>query len=100
VDAAPDWERLAPVPFSTVCVRWIGDGSMDDETLDLRNAAIIDAVNRTGHVFLSHTRLGGRFTIRVAIGSLRTEQQHVDTAWRLLGEAAAALAFDGPAASR
>jgi aromatic-L-amino-acid decarboxylase len=100
VDAAPDWERLAPVPFSTVCVRWIGDGSLDDETLDLRNAAIIDAVNRTGHVFLSHTRLGGRFTIRVAIGNLRTEQQHVDAAWRLLREAAEGLESDGPAASR
>jgi aromatic-L-amino-acid decarboxylase len=39
-------------------------------------------------VFLSHTRLDGRFTIRVAIGNLRTERRHVGRAWQLLREAA------------
>ena len=89
VDDAPDWERLAPVPFSTVCFRWRGDGSLSDEELDERNAAIMDSVNRTGTVFLSHTRLAGRFTIRLAIGNLRTEPRHVEAAWRLLRDAAA-----------
>ena len=45
-------------------------------------------VNRTGEVFLSHTRLAGRFTIRVSVGNLRTEARHVDRAWALLNEAA------------
>ena len=62
---------------------------MDDEALDIANAAIMDAVNRTGQVFLSHTRLAGRFTIRVAIGNLRTEARHVEAAWELLRRAAA-----------
>ena len=88
VDAEPDWERVAPVPFSTVCFRWIG-GRPDREALDAANAAIIDAVNRSGEAFLSHTRLDGRFTIRLAIGNLRTEARHVDRAWELLREAAA-----------
>jgi aromatic-L-amino-acid decarboxylase len=88
LDADPAWERLAPVPFSTVCFRWIGDGTLDEAVLDERNAAIMDRVNRTGEVFLSHTRLGGRFTIRLAIGNLRTEERHVARAWELLGEAA------------
>jgi aromatic-L-amino-acid decarboxylase len=91
VDADPDWERLAPVPFSTVCLRWNPhDRSMEEAELDVRNAAIMDAVNRTGEVFLSHTRLAGRFTIRLAIGNLRTEERHVERAWALLREAAAA----------
>ncbi len=90
VDADPAWERLAPVPFSTVCCRWIGDGTHDEATLDERNAAILDAVNRDGSVFLSHTRLSGRFTIRVAIGNLRTEERHVAHAWALLRAAAQA----------
>jgi aromatic-L-amino-acid decarboxylase len=84
VDADPEWERLAPVPFSTVCIRW-RPGSDDD------NAALMDAVNRTGEVFLSHTRLAGRFAIRVAIGNLRTEPRHVARAWELLRREAAAL---------
>ena len=51
----------------------------------------MDAVNRTGEVFLSHTRLGGRFTIRLAIGNLRTEPRHVERAWTLLRREAPAL---------
>ncbi|MDP9482228.1 MAG: pyridoxal-dependent decarboxylase, partial [Chloroflexota bacterium] len=91
LDGDPDWERLAPVPFSTVCFRWRPArlASREDEPdaralLEERNAAIIDAVNRTGEVFLSHTRLADRFTIRVSIGNIRTEARHVERAWELL----------------
>ena len=87
VDADPEWERLAPAPFSTVCLRW-RPARLDEAALDRTNAAIMDAVNRSGEVFLSHTRLDGRFTIRVAIGNLRTERRHVGRAWQLLREAA------------
>jgi aromatic-L-amino-acid decarboxylase len=91
IDADPDWERLAPVPFSTVCFRWHpADRDLDEPTLDEANAAIMDAVNRTGEVFLSHTRLDGRYTIRLAVGNVRTESRHVERAWALLREAAAA----------
>ena len=97
VDADPDWERLAPVPFSTVCFRWRPAGrDLEDAALDTANAAIMDAVNRTGEVFLSHTRLGGRFTIRLAVGNLRTEPRHVERAWALLGEAAAGWGVSEP----
>jgi aromatic-L-amino-acid decarboxylase len=92
VDADPAWERLAPVPFSTVCFRFAPSWAAGDEArLDELNATLIDAVNRTGEVFLSHTRLGGRFTIRVAIGNLRTEARHVERCWELLQREAAAL---------
>ena len=91
VDADPDWELLAPVPFSTVCFRWrpsrlVGREDEPDVRvlLDERNAAIMDAVNRTGEVFLSHTRLADRFTIRLSVGNLRTEGRHVARAWELL----------------
>ena len=103
VDGDPDWERLAPVPFSTVCFRWRPAALAGREGeagvagwLDEANAALMDVVNRTGEVFLSHTRLGGRFTIRVAVGNLRTEARHVERAWELLREAAAGLAEDRP----
>ena len=89
IDDAPDWERLAPVPFSTVCFRW-DPGGLGGAELDARNTAIMDAVNRTGEVFLSHTRLANRFTIRLSVGNLRTEPRHVERAWRLLRDAAAA----------
>ena len=92
VDAAPDWERLAPVPFSTVCFRHLAASLAGDEAaIDDHNTRLMDAVNRTGEVFLSHTRLAGRFTIRVAIGNLRTEPRHVERAWDLLRREAARL---------
>ena len=98
VEANPDWELLAPVPFSTVCLRWRParlQGREGDETvaaaLDAANAAIMDAVNRSGEAFLSHTRLDGRFTIRVAIGNPRTQARHVERVWELLREAAATV---------
>jgi aromatic-L-amino-acid/L-tryptophan decarboxylase len=92
VDAEERWERLAPVPFSTVCFRYRPTAlAADEPALDELNAQLMDAVNRTGEVFLSHTRLGGRFTIRLAIGNLRTEPRHVERAWELLRREAAAL---------
>ena len=95
VRADPDFELLAPVPFSTVCLRYRPhDLAATEEELDALNARLIDAVNGTGEAFLSHTRLGGRFTIRVAIGNIRTEERHVRRAWELLREGAARLAAD------
>jgi aromatic-L-amino-acid decarboxylase len=89
VDADPDWERMAPVPFSTVCFRYRPAALNGDEpAIDDLNARIMDAVNRTGEVFLSHTRLDGRFAIRLAVGNLRTEARHVERAWELLRNAA------------
>ncbi len=96
VAADPNWELLAPVPFSTVCFRWRagrlagreGDPAVAAR-LDAANEAILGAVNGKGEVFLSHTRLGGRFSLRLAVGNLRTEARHVERAWALLREAAA-----------
>ena len=98
VDAEPDAERLAPVPFSTVCFRWRPRryaGREDDPQvraeLDRLNTALLDAVNREGRVFLSHTRLRDRMTLRLAVGSVRTEARHVALAWERIREHAARL---------
>lgn len=85
VDAHPDFERLAPVPFSVVCFRARPRAfSGTAEQLDVLNARLLDAVNATGDVFLSHTRLNQRFALRLAVGHLRTTEQHVARAWALL----------------
>jgi aromatic-L-amino-acid decarboxylase len=87
------------VPFSTVCFRWRPAALEGREGeagvagwLDEANTALMGGVNATGRVFLSHTRLAGRFTIRLAIGNLRTEPRHVDLAWELLRAEAERLA--------
>ena len=80
VDADPAWERVAPVPFSVVCLRARGD--------DAFNHRIIEHVNKSGDVFISHTSLNDRIVIRLAIGNLRTEERHLRRAWDLLREGA------------
>ena len=84
VDADPDFERLAPVPFSTVCFRYRPAGIDSEPELERLNTRLVDAVNATGDVFLSHTKLGERYTIRLAIGNERTQARHVARAWQLL----------------
>ena len=91
IDADPDWQRLAPVPFSTVCLRYRPAsfrGREDDPEvrtkLDQWNEEILERVNRTGRIYLSGSRLRERFTIRVALGNPRTTPEHVARAWELL----------------
>ncbi len=89
VQAEPQWELLAPVTMSVACFRHRPDGLHDEAALERHNAAVMERVNASGRVFLSHTKLDGRFTLRLAVGNLRTEERHVAEAWGLLREAAA-----------
>jgi aromatic-L-amino-acid decarboxylase len=91
VDATPDWECVAPVPLSTVCFRFAPGSAAAADGLDARDALnerIMRRVNASGEAYLSHTRLGDRLTLRLAIGNIRTEERHVRRAWELLQDAA------------
>ena len=93
VDEDDDFERLAPVPFSVVCFRARPrHGSWPEASLDQLNERLLDDVNASGEVFLSHTRLDGRFVIRLAVGHLRTTEHHVRRAWEILLDRAGRLA--------
>jgi len=103
IDDDLNFERLAPVPFSTVCFRTRPKDLTDliekspkvtdeiERYLDSLNEKLLEAVNATGQVYLSHTRLRGRFVIRLAIGNIRTTESHVSRAWALLQDHAARL---------
>ena len=86
VDAHPDWTTSAPVPFSLACFRY-APADMSDEDADAHNARILATVNASGRVFLSHTRLHGRYVLRLAIGNILTQRQHVALAWSELQHA-------------
>ena len=64
---------------------------MDDEAaLDEHNARLLERVNATGEVFMSHTRANGKYAFRLAIGNLHTTESHVERAWALLRRLSAA----------
>jgi aromatic-L-amino-acid decarboxylase len=98
VEADPDFQLMAPVPFSTVCFRYRPAGLAARETdpavaekIDNMNVRLMDAVNRGGQAFLSHTRINERMTIRVAISNLRTEDPDLELVWDVVRSEAAAL---------
>jgi aromatic-L-amino-acid decarboxylase len=64
------------VPFSTVCFRL--------KTGDADTQALIDRVNATGKLFISHTNLNGRVIARLAIGNMRSAEEHVRAAWKVI----------------
>jgi aromatic-L-amino-acid decarboxylase len=81
------WELTAPVPLSLVCFRRIPPGAGEDEIARV-NSAIMEKVNARGKAYLSHTRLDGRYTLRLAIGNIRTDRSHIETVWNELRAAA------------
>ena len=76
VEEEPGWEVCAPRRFSLVCFR--------KEGTDEDNETLLERVNASGEVFMSHTRLDGRYVIRLAIGSARTTEDDVRLAWDVL----------------
>lgn len=72
------FEVVAPIPFSSVCFRL--------KTNDADNQSLIDRVNATGKMFISHTRLNDKLTIHFAVGNLRTTEEHVRAAWQRIQE--------------
>jgi aromatic-L-amino-acid decarboxylase len=77
------FELAAPVTFSLVCFRHRGG--------DAANQQILDALNASGKLLLSHTRLDGKMTLRLSIGQTNTQQRHVEHAWRAIQEMASTL---------
>lgn len=87
VRETPDWQVLAPHDFSLVCFRFAPEDA-DETQRDRLNDMLLERANASGEVFLSHTRIAGRFALRLAIGNLRTTRADVACAWRILQIAA------------
>jgi aromatic-L-amino-acid decarboxylase len=78
-----NFELAAPVPLNLVCFRHRGG--------DAVNQAIMDRLNQSGDLYLTHTRLNDRLTLRMSIGQTQTELRHVQRAWQRIKEEAATL---------
>ena len=92
VQSAAGWQVLAPVHLQTLCLRYQPAG-VDGDSLDKHTLAWADRVNRSGSAYLTPAILDGRWMVRVSIGALPTEREHVAALWRLMRrEAEAALA--------
>ena len=90
VENHPNFERLAPTPFSVVCFRARPEG-LEGEELDRFNMELMEHVNASGEIFLSHTKLDDGISLRVAIGNLATVESDVERCRELLEEGLSCL---------
>ncbi|MGH7497873.1 MAG: pyridoxal phosphate-dependent decarboxylase family protein [Gemmatimonadales bacterium] len=81
IGARNDFEVMAPVPFGLVCFRYRPAGKSEEE-LDVINQRLLERVNATRRFHMTHTRLGGRYAIRIVIGQRTTAREHVEAVWR------------------
>jgi aromatic-L-amino-acid decarboxylase len=83
VEDSPVFELAAPAPLNLVCFRHVAGDDF--------NRALLDRLNQSGRMYLTHTVLDGRYTLRLSIGQTQTQAHHVQQAWALIQEQAAAL---------
>ncbi len=84
IDENQIFERMAPTPFSTICFRAHPPAINNEEDLNQLNEKLLNNINATGRLFLTHTKLNGKFVIRLVISGIRTEEKHVKEAWTLI----------------
>ena len=83
VEESDSWEMLAPVPFALVCFRACPKGV---ENLNALNERIMNEINASGDAYLSHTKLNGKYTLRLSVGSIRVQERHLTKVWNTLND--------------
>ncbi len=91
IDESKEFQLLAPVPFATLCFRFKPENIDNPETLNTLNEQLMENLNTTGKIYLSHTKLRGIYTIRFVVGQTNCQKHHVEAAWQLIQKEAAAL---------
>ena len=96
VEESRDFEMMAPVPFALVCFRacptslsspLMSKGlRYDEDNLNRLNERIMNEINASGDAYLSHTKLDGKYTLRLSVGSIRVEERHLTKVWDILNE--------------
>jgi aromatic-L-amino-acid/L-tryptophan decarboxylase len=90
VRAAPDWRVLAPTPLQTVCVRHEPLG-LSGDALDRHTLGLVERINRSGEAYLTPAQLDNRWMVRISIGAVPTERQHVAALWSTMQREAAQM---------
>jgi len=84
IEQEEEFELMAPVTFSLVCFRYKPKGIGNEKELNRINEMLLKKINSSGQIYLSHTKLNGKYVIRMMIGQTNVEQKHVDRAWEIV----------------
>lgn len=88
VENEPGFELLAPAPLATVCFRLKPAGPAEELKINELNERFLSRINEPGKIFLTHTKLKGKYTIRFVVGQTNTEFRHIENAWDIIKNAA------------
>ncbi len=88
IQAQPDFELMAPCHFSLVTFRYRPEGITDEAQLKRINRELLERLNSIGKIYLTHTALGGRYTLRMCVGQLGATREHVRRAFEIVVETA------------
>ncbi len=91
IETHDHFELLAPVPLNTICFRFHPNYIDDEKKLNELNEQLLHQIQESGKIFLTHTKLDGKYTIRIVLGNTNLEQRHVDAAWKLIKKTASSL---------
>lgn len=84
MEAHPDFEILAPVNLNLICFRYKPDKITSAEELNKINAELLESINSTGDLYLTHTKLNGQYVIRIVAGQTYLEERHIKEAWETI----------------
>jgi aromatic-L-amino-acid decarboxylase len=90
ISGEPDFEILAPTVLNTVCFRFVPYGA-DEDTINRMNEDLNHRLNDSGKIYLTHTKLNGRYTLRLVTAQTNVTHEHVENAWKLIRETARSL---------
>ena len=88
IEEHEEFELLAPVSLNVVCFRFLPIGLNDDAAINAINEKLLESLNSTGNMYITHTKLDGKYTIRLVVGQTNVEQRHVEAAWELIQKTA------------
>jgi aromatic-L-amino-acid/L-tryptophan decarboxylase len=81
-----EFEILAPVIFNLICFRYKPESISSEEKLNKLNEELLHKVNETGKIYITHTKLKGKYTLRMVIAQTNVREEHVSNAWKLIKE--------------
>lgn len=91
IEAHQDFEILAPVLFNLICFRFHPIGIDDQEVLNNLNEKLLLLINGTGELYISHTKLNGKYSLRIVTGQTNVESLHIENAWKMIQKQASLI---------
>jgi aromatic-L-amino-acid decarboxylase len=88
IKTSPDFELLVPTTLNLVCFRYHPENIQEEDVLNIINKNILAELNKSGRMYLTHTKINQQYTLRVVVGQTFVEAHHIQSAWEQIQEIA------------